>query len=306
MEYKDYYKILGVKKDATQDEIKKAYRKLAVKYHPDKNPDNEVAEEKFKEISEANEVLGDPEKRKQYDELGANWKQYQHAGFNRGKQGAYGYDSGADRYQYEFNGDTSQFFGEGGFSDFFESFFGGGSRGDGFTNYRADRPGNDLNGVINITLQESYTGTERLVDLGTEKLRVKIRSGAYDGLKLRLKGKGEKGASGKAGDLYLTVRVADHTVFNRIGDDLHMEVPVDLFDALLGNKQGVVTMSGRVNISIPEGAQNGKQLRLKGKGMPVYGKETYGDLYVKLNVQLPQKLDERQRELVKELRDSIK
>ena len=173
MEYKDYYKILGVAKNATQEEIKKAYRKLAVKYHPDKNPGDKMAEDRFKEISEANEVLGDPVKRKHYDELGANWKQYQQTGFKGGRQKAYSRGRPGGSYHFEFDGDTSQFFGEGGFSDFFESFFGGGSGAGGFAGFRNDVPGNDLNGVINITLQESFSGTERLVDLGNEKLKVK-------------------------------------------------------------------------------------------------------------------------------------
>ena len=317
MDYKDYYKILGVAKTASGDEIKKAYRKLAVKYHPDKNPGDKAAEEKFKEISEANEVLSDPEKRKLYDQLGANWKQYKDAGYDpsaNGGKARYSQAGPGEQYYYEFEGDPTEFFGNGGsgFSDFFESFFGGGSRkgrgfsgSGGFSGFGADIPGNDLAGEISISLQEAYTGTERIVDLGSEKIKLKIKPGAYTGLKLRAKGKGEKGRGGKAGDLFITVNVSPHPVYERKGDDLYMEAPVDLFTALLGGKQEINTLSGKVNITIPEGTQNGKQLRLKGKGMPVYGKQAHGDLYVKLQVKLPEKLTDEQKELIKRLKDSF-
>lgn len=315
MEYKDYYKILGVSKTATQDEIKKAYRKLAVKYHPDKNPGDKAAEEKFKEIVEANEVLSDPEKRKMYDELGANWKQYQQAGFNNaGAAGrrSYAQSGPGGQYYYEFEGDPSDFFGAGGgsFHDFFESLFGkhhsshaAGGRFDGFSQ---SMPGSDLAGEIHITLQEAYSGTERIVDVNGEKIRLKIKPGAYDELKLKLKGKGEIGSSGQAGDLYITIRVEPNAVFERKGNDLYMEAPVDLFTALLGGKLEIYTLSGKVNISVPEGTQNGKQLRLKGKGMPVYGTSAYGDLYVKLKVELPEKLTDEQKNLLHKLKDSMK
>ncbi|SMO43707.1 curved DNA-binding protein [Saccharicrinis carchari] len=315
MEYKDYYKTLGVDKKASQDDIKKAYRKLAIKYHPDKNQGNKTAEEKFKEIGEAKEVLLDPEKRKLYDELGANWKQYQQAGYKPGDNRRYQQQQNAQGGRhYTFEGDPSEFFGGGsGFSDFFESFFGGGgagaggfSGGGGFGGFNANMPGNDLTGQIHITLQEAYTGTERILDTGTEKLKVKIKPGAYEGLKLRVKGKGEKGRGGQDGNLYLNIKIEDNEVYQRKGNDLYMEVPVDLFTALLGGKQQIHTLSGSVNITLPEGTQNGKQLRLKGKGMPVYGKRTHGDLYIKLTVRLPDKLNAEQKELAKKLKDSLK
>lgn len=300
MDYKDYYQILGVDKKATQEEIKKAYRKLAVKYHPDKNQGNKSAEEKFKEISEANEVLGDPEKRKQYDKLGANWKQYQHAGYD---QGAYG--GGRRTYSYG-DRDDSEFFDGSGFSDFFESFFGRGSRrGQGpFGNAGDfDFPPGDLTGEISISLDEAYRGTERIVDLGGEKIKIKIKPGAYDGLTLRAKGKGQKSASGKAGDLHLTIKVLPHPRYERKENDLHMEAPIDLFTALLGGKLEVDTISGRINITLKEGTQNAKVVRLKGKGMPVYGKSVqHGDLYIKLLVQLPEHLTAHQRQLIQKLR----
>lgn len=294
MEYKDYYQVLGVAKDATQEAIKKAYRKLAVTHHPDKNQGNPEAEERFKAISEAYTVLSDPEKRKQYDELGADWEKYQNADYDsrRNHSRANGSSGG---FQYEFHGDPNAFFGgRSGFSDFFESFFGNVHES---AAQHAGRSG-DIAGEVPITLQEAYHGTERLVDLGTEKLRVKIRPGAYDGLKLRVKGKGENG-----GHLYLTVHVQADPVFERKGDDLYMEAPVDLYTALLGGKQEVSTMSGKVNITIPESTQNGKQLRLKGKGMPVYGAHTHGDLYVRLQVKLPDHLNDEARALVRKLRE---
>lgn len=313
MEYKDYYKTLGVDKKASQEEIKKAYRKLAIKYHPDKNQGDKAAEEKFKEIGEANEVLSDPEKRKLYDELGSNWKQYQQAGYNPGAGRRKQYQESQGGQYYTFEGDPSDFFGgSSDFSDFFKSFFGsrtgragGYSGSQGFGGSNANTPGSDLSGEIDISLQEAFAGTERILDTGTKKIKVKIKPGAYDGLKLRVKGKGEKGRGGQDGNLYLTIKVQTNSIYKRKGNDLYMEVPVDLFTALLGGKQEVQTLSGKVNVTIAEGTQNGKQLRLKGKGMPVYGKNKNGDLYVKLVVKLPEKLNARQKELVKELRDSF-
>lgn len=305
MEYKDYYNILGVSKNATQDDIKKAYRKLAVKYHPDKNSGSRAAEDKFKDIGEAYEVLKDPEKRKQYDRLGANWKQYQNAGFD---PSGFNFSAGGPggKYHYEFQGDHADMFGRSGFSDFFESFFGRSGRNfGGFAENDGNIPGRDLSGEVTISLQEAYNGTERIIDLGNEKIRVKIKPGSYNGLKLRIKGKGQKGMTGTSGNLILAINVQPHPVYERKGDNLFMEAPVDLFTALLGGKQKIATLSGDLNISIPEGTQNGKQLRLRGKGMPQYGKSGFGDLIVKLNVSMPKQLTREQKELVLKLKESF-
>lgn len=295
MEYKDYYSILGVSKSASQDEIKKAFRKLAVKYHPDKNPGNKTAEEKFKEITEANEVLSDPEKRKQYDRLGANWKQYQNTGFDQSA------GRGGPRYTYNTQeGDGSEFFGGSGFSDFFESFFGSGRQRSGGFGFGS--PESDLAGEVPISLEEAYHGTERIINADGQRIKVKIKPGAYDGLKLKVKGKGQKGSSGKAGDLYLTIRVQPGQEYERKGNDLYMNAPVDVFKALLGGKQEITTLSGKINITLPEGTQNEKVVRLKGKGMPVYGEpDQHGDLYVKLIIHLPAHLTDEQKELIRKL-----
>lgn len=306
MEYKDYYKILGVDKSASQDDIKKAYRKLAMKYHPDKHQGDKSAEERFKEISEAYEVLGSPEKRQQYDRLGANWKQYQRAGFDPEAYSRRGH--GGARYH---SGDPSDFFsGASGFSDFFDFFFGGErhSGGDpftgGFGNFGFEMYQPDMQGEVAITLSEAYTGTERLIDAGGERIKLKIKPGAYDGL--QLKGK-RKGRGSQGGDIYITVRVQNHPIYERKGDDLYMEAPVDVFTALLGGKLEVQGITGKFKINIPECTSGGRQLRLKGKGMPVYGHPgRFGDLYVKLSIQMPERLNEEQRQLAKQLKEGFK
>lgn len=304
MKEKDYYRILGITKGASPDEIKKAYRKLAVKHHPDKNPGDKAAEERFKEISEAYDVLSDPEKRKKYDTLGSNWRNFQEAGNrNQGQSGPGG------QYHYEFEGDPSEFFNRAEFADIFDSFFGRSAQHghSGFdSEFTSGRAGSDLTGEIPITLQEAYSGTQRIVELNGEKIRVTIKPGAYDGLQLKVKGKGAKGASGKIGNLYLTIRVQEHAVFKRKGDDLSMEVPVDLFTLLLGGRHEIVTLSGKLQVTIPEGTQNGKTLRLAGKGMPVYGKPgQFGDLYARINVVLPKKLTDEQKDLVRKLKETL-
>ncbi len=298
MDFKDYYKILGVAKTASADDIKKAYRKLAVKYHPDKNPDNKEAEEKFKEIGEAHEVLGDPEKRKKYDELGANWKSYQQGGGTQGYDGfRAGNRGGGNQYS------TGGQFDDGDFSDFFESFFGGG----GFNRGGGGRPraykGEDYTAQVQVSLEEAYTGTTRVLDLGEQKLQMKIKPGTIDGHKMRLKGKGGAGINGgTAGDIFITVRVQEHNYYKRKEDDLYCTINVDLYTAILGGQTVVKTLRNAINVNIAKETDNGKVLRLKGMGMPKYGAETeFGDLYATVNVTMPKNLSDKEIELFKQL-----
>ncbi len=303
MEYKDYYKILGVDKKASQAEIKKAYRKLAVKYHPDKAQGDKASEEKFKEINEAYEVLSDPEKRKKYDTLGANWKQFE--------QGGGGFDPrqwGGTGSTFHFEGDPSDIFGGGDFSDFFNMFFGGQGMGGGGSRTYQKRPrarkGHDYEVETTLTLEEAYHGTTRILNLDGKKIRMKIKPGAFDGQKLRVKGKGGPGAHGGAsGDLYLNIKVAPHHLYKRNGDNLEQVLNLDLYTAVLGGKATAYTFTGPVNVKIPAGIQNGKILRLKGKGMPVFGKaNTFGDMLLKVNVTIPKHLTRKEKELFEELR----
>ncbi|WP_018477996.1 DnaJ C-terminal domain-containing protein [Pontibacter roseus] len=301
MEYKDYYKILGVEKSASQADIKKAYRALAKKFHPDKTKGDKAAEEKFKDISEAYEVLGDEQKRKQYDELGANWRQFQQGGGQyRGQPG------GGFRGSYS-QGDASDMFGGSGFSDFFEQFFGGGfaqQAGDFRGRGRATK-GQDYEGEMAISLQEAYSGTSRLLTVNGQQLRITTKPGVADGQVLRIKGKGGPAVGGGVpGDLFMRVLVQPHPNFDRQGDDLHTKLNLDLYTAILGGDAEVDTITGKLKLKIPAGTQNGKTLRLRGKGMPVYGKpDQHGDLYVKIEVQLPVHLSDEERSLMLQLRD---
>lgn len=298
MEYKDYYKILGVDKKASQDEIKKAYRKLAVQYHPDKNVGNKEAEEKFKLINEANEVLGDPEKRKKYDELGANWNKYQQPGAD---WSSFGGGQGGRRQQYE--GDFSDIFGSGsGFSDFFEAFFG---RGSGRrTQSESAYKGQDFQAETGITLEEAHHGTARVIQVDDEKLRITIKPGVEDGQLLRIKGKGGQGSNEKnRGDLYVRIKILPHTVFNRKGDDLYAKQNVDLYTAVLGGDIMVNTINGTIKVAIPSGTQNGKTIRIKGKGMPVNeSNNNFGDLYLELHILVPTSLTDKEKQLYEQLK----
>jgi curved DNA-binding protein len=307
MQYKDYYKTLGVSRKASQDEIKKAYRKLAVKYHPDKNPDDKETENRFKEINEAHEVLKDPEKRKKYDQLGSNWKQYENAGY--GGQSAGGFDwsqfggqSGGGRSRH-FQGDMGDMFGgSGDFSDFFNMFFSGmgGSASQGFSGTRSTK-GQDLKANLELSVSEAFHGTSRILNVDGKKLRVNTKPGAYDGQELRIKGKGSPGmGGGPGGDIYLNIKVRPDQEFQVDGHNIIKEVPVDFFTAVLGGKLRVKTLEGVVNITIPKGTQPGRVSRLRGKGMPV-PKQTgsKGDLLLRLKIEIPTDLADEEEKLVK-------
>ena len=379
MEYKDYYKTLGVPRTATPTEIKKAYRKLAQQCHPDRNPGDKSAEGKFKEINEAHQVLADPQKRQQYDMLGANWEQFAYAETRGGTAGARGGKAGArggagagaadpfggnpfgggdpfaeyaraggagpGNVRYEFHGDQNSF------SDFFRMFFGGaapeseprqtratgrtqaqqagggagaapsfddlfaqlhtneagatgtasrsrtstgGRRGEGQT----VRQGEDVEVEIDLTLEEAFKGSSRLIQVGDRRLEVKVPAGVDNGSKIRLRGKAGNGAG--AGDLYLVTRIAPNPVFTRTAADLTREVPISLKEALLGGEVEVGTLGGKVLLKIPAGTQNGQAFRLKGKGMPTLKGDAHGDLLARLKVVLPEQLDGKQRKAAEE------
>jgi len=300
VDFKDYYNILGVTKASTNDEIKKAYRKLAIKYHPDKNLNDKSAEDKFKEINEANNVLGDSEKRKKYDELAENWKYQQQAGQQ-------GQDfSSSQRRNKSGGGNSSSYsneqFNDSEFSDFFENMFGGTFKG---ASQGKQRPlkGNDYTAEIQMSLEEAYSGTTRQLELETQKLQLKFKPGIKDGQVLRLKGKGGKGINGaEDGDILITVHVAEHPHYKRQGDVLHCDMVVDLYTAMLGGQTLIRTLRNPIKVNIAKETENGKIVRLKGMGMPRYDKENeFGDMYTKVSIKLPTNISLKETELFKEL-----
>jgi len=300
MDYKDYYKILGVSKSATEKEIKSAYRKLAQKYHPDRNPGNQKAEDKFKEINEAHEVLGDPQKRAKYDQLGSSYAQWERAGRPGG-----GFDfgqwtsgrSGGTRVEYR---DLNDLFGGGGFSDFFTSLFGGGF-GEPATRTSTRRVrGEDMEQPVEVSLEEAYHGTERTLTKGERRLTVKIPPGARTGTKVRVAGEGSLGQI--SGDLFLVVNVRPHARFRREGDDLHVDMPIELYTALLGGEVRVPTLIGDVVLTIPPETQSGRTFRLAGKGMPKLRQPNeHGDLYAHAVIRIPTQLTDEERKLITQL-----
>lgn len=315
MEYKDYYKVLGVQKSASEKEIKQAYRKLARKLHPDVNPNNKAAQEQFKEINEAYEVLSDADKRKKYDTLGANWQQYEQ--FQRGGgQGPFqwGGNPGGTQQQYRTftQEDLEQMLGGrfgggddlGGFSDFFRTFFGGGFGDGGATRAQArPRRGQDLEQEVEISLQDAYSGASRLVSKDGRRLEIRIPPGVKTGSKVRYAGEGTPGSNGApSGDLYLKVRVTDNPSFERSGDDLHTEVPVNLYTLILGGEATVPTLKGQLALKIPPETQSGKTFRLAGQGMPRLNQpNSFGDLYAQVRAVLPERLTPAERELYEKL-----
>jgi curved DNA-binding protein len=304
MEYKDYYKTLGVNKTATTEEIRKAYRQLAKKYHPDKNPGNKSAEEKFKELTEANEVLSDPEKRKKYDMLGTNWKQYQTSGYPEGNNWYNNFNSAGGGRPFDFSSDSGEMFGgAGGFSDFFESFFGSSLKDKARTSTRAQsRKGRDYESKLSITLNEAYSGSEREITINDKRLKIKINPGIEYGKKLRLKNQGDEGTrGGERGDLYLTINIDKHPFYERKGDDLYLNLDIDLYTAILGGKKQLKTLDGKtINITIPKETDNETILRMKGLGMPKSngGK---GDLFVTIKIRIPKGLSSEEKSLFEKL-----
>ena len=308
-EFKDYYKILGVPRTATEDEIKKAFRKLARQYHPDVAKDKKTAEEKFKEINEAYEVIGSAENRRKYDELGANWNQqapppgYGAGAGGRSRSGRA--SRGGEDFEYRVDGT--------GFSDFFEQFFSGRGRsgnggmgGDG----SVPRRGADVEGDVQVSLEEVFTGSVRSISLkhynsetgeeDTHTFKFRIPAGVQEGQRIRVAGKGEEGMGGVAGDLYLNVRVAPHPDFQVRGADLTAQLDISPWEAVLGTKLPVKTLDGNVTVRVPEGTVSGQQLRVRGKGLPKTGGER-GDLYVTLEVQVPKTVSPEEKTAWEEL-----
>ena len=299
MDYIDYYKILDLKKDASTDDIKKAYRKLARKHHPDLNPNNEEANKKFQQINEANEVLSDPDKRKKYDKYGKDWqhadqldaqeqqrRQYQSPG------GGYG---GGSSYSGGFGGED--------FSDFFSSMFGGGG---GRSSRNSPFKGQDYNADLQLNLVDAYTTHKQTLTVNGKQVRINIPAGVENGQKIKLAGYGAPGVNnGPPGDLYIKFNISDHPRFKRKGNDIYIQEEVDLYTAILGGEKIVETLNGKVKLKIPEGTQPDTTLRLKGKGFPIYKKEDqFGDLYVKWQVKLPTNLNAEQKELFEKLSKS--
>ena len=312
MAYIDYYKILGVDKNASQDDIKKAFRKLARKYHPDLNPNDPSAKDKFQETNEANEVLSDPEKRKKYDEYGEHWKHAdefeaqkkarQHAGGGGGGFSGFGGDGGS--YWYSSDGEGFSDGDAGGFSDFFESMFGhrgGGGRGN------AGFRGQDFNAELHLSLRDAARTHKQVLNVNGKQVRITIPAGVADGQVIKLKGYGGEGINGgPAGDLYITFKIAEDSVFKRLGDDLYVDVEMDLYTAVLGGEKVIDTLEGKVKLKIKPETQNGTKVRLKGKGFPVYKKEgQFGDLIITYSVKIPTNLTDRQKELFRELQQSM-
>jgi curved DNA-binding protein len=299
MDYKDYYQTLGVGKNATEKEIKSAFRKLAQKYHPDKNPGDKAAEDKFKDLNEAYEVLSDPQKRAKYDQLGSSYAQWERMGRPGG-----GFDFSQWMSQGGARGDLNDLFGDSGFSDFFSLLFGGGApqtrgRASGRT-VRWSSRGEDLQQPVEITLEEAYHGAKRTLQKNGRRLEVSIPAGARTGTRVRIAGEG--GSGQPVGDLYLIVSVQPHPRYRREGDDLYVDLPVDLYTAILGGEAHVTTPGGEVLLTIPPETQSGKTFRLSGRGMPKLRQpQEHGDLYARASIQIPSPLTDEERRRFDEL-----
>ncbi len=283
MAFLDYYKVLNIDKSATLDDIKKAYRKLARKYHPDLNPDDDQAKQRFQEINEANEVLSDPEKRQQYDQYGQNGPQY-------GRTGT----GGSTQQQYTGNFDEAEF------SDFFEQMFGSRTGGGRRTVFK----GQDIQATLNLTLSDAAHTHQQTFTINGKQIRINIPAGVADGQKIKLTGLGAEGANnGPKGDLYITFQISNDARFKRDGNQLYTDLTLDLYTALLGGEMTIDTLQGKIKLKIKPLTPNGAKVRLKGKGFPIYKKEgQFGDLYVQFHVKLPEKLNDKQIELIKKIK----
>ncbi|HSB02204.1 MAG TPA: J domain-containing protein [Anaerolineales bacterium] len=299
MDYKDYYKVLGVERNASEDDIRKAYRKLAMQYHPDRNPNDKQAEERFKEINEAYQVLSDSQKRTHYDQLGSDYSNWQRRGapgdFNWDQYGGGGGFPGGVHVEYSDLDDL--FGGGGGFSDFFRTIFGRGAEGVGTgTRTRARQQPQGYQQELEITLEEAYKGTTRVLQTNGKQKQVHIPAGVRTGSKVRVASAGPNGL-----DLYLIIDVKDDPRFERRGNDLHTTATVSVFTAMLGGEAEVETFNGKIKLNVPEGTQPEQVFRLAGRGMPsVKNAKEKGDLYVRLKVQIPKYLSPKQRELLEE------
>lgn len=298
MAFIDYYEILGVTKNATEKDIKKAYRKLARKYHPDLNPDDKQAQERFQQLNEANEVLSDPEKRKKYDEYGENWRHAEEIEKMK-KQHAQNQSYGKQAWNREYSGNYD----EGRFSDFFSDLFGGNPHQQ-YKNaqYRRFR-GQDFNAELTLSLKEIYTSHKKELNIDGKTIRITIPAGVADGQKIKLKGYGGEGINGgPKGDLYIQFNIMPDNIFQRRGDDLYKTEIIDLYTAVLGNEINLKTFDGEVKLKVKPGTQNGTKVKLKNKGFPKYKKDNaYGDLYITYKVQIPTQLTEEQRALFEKL-----
>jgi curved DNA-binding protein len=301
MEFKDYYEVLGVPRNASEKEIKAAFRKLARQYHPDVRPGDKQAEEKFKEINEANEVLSDPEKRNKYDALGADWQRYQQSGgrpeeydFRRWSSGP----GGGMHVEYATPEDLVDLFGdESPFSDFFSTLFGGRPQG----GQARARRGQDLEAPVLLSFDEAFRGATRALDLDGRRIEARIPPGARTGSRVRLAGQAPSASGGQPGDIYLVVEVEPDPRFERRGDDLYTDAPVDFYTAALGGETRVPTPEGAVALKIPPRTQTGRTFRLKGKGMPIPGGKGRGDLFARTQIVLPENLSAEEERALRDL-----